>query len=215
MLPAFQTPRLTLRQIVAHLDRHALIVILGMIVGLSAVLYGGWQLQDLGAVSEVPLAACNTEESVSASPSIVVVEVAGAVQKPGIYSLTSDQRTADALTAAGGLSSEAHSEYVAKQLSLAGKLQDGSTIYIPFAEEELGTVDASLASAVSADSTASSDHISINTASASQLQELEGIGEKRAADIIAARPYQSLTELVSKGVLSEGQYETVEKAISL
>jgi DNA uptake protein ComE-like DNA-binding protein len=57
--------------------------------------------------------------------------------------------------------------------------------------------------------------ISINTASTQELESLPGIGKKRAASIIAQRPYQQLEELLTKKVLSEGVFNNLQGLISL
>ena len=56
---------------------------------------------------------------------------------------------------------------------------------------------------------------SINTSSAAQLAKtLPGIGEVRSKAIVAGRPYAAPTDLVSKGVLTQGQYDAIAGLIS-
>ena len=57
--------------------------------------------------------------------------------------------------------------------------------------------------------------ININSASASELDSLPGIGDKRAAAIIKGRPYKTTDELVSKKVLSQGVYNKIKTHITL
>lgn len=57
--------------------------------------------------------------------------------------------------------------------------------------------------------------ISINNATASELDALPGIGDKRAAAIIKGRPYKSTDELVSKKVLTHGIYNKIKDHITL
>ena len=57
--------------------------------------------------------------------------------------------------------------------------------------------------------------ISINTADNKSLETLPGIGEKRASDIIANRPYSRINELVTKKVLSQNQFEAIKDLISI
>lgn len=55
----------------------------------------------------------------------------------------------------------------------------------------------------------------INTSSASDLAKtLPGIGEVRSKAIVASRPYNAPAELVSKGVLTPGQFEAIAGLIS-
>jgi len=60
-----------------------------------------------------------------------------------------------------------------------------------------------------------STKISINSASATQLMELKGIGEKRAADIIAGRPYEKIDDLLVKGILTQSLFTSLENEMTL
>ena len=155
---------------------------------------------------------------------LIRVDIAGAVTNPGVYQLEIGSRNADLLEAAGGLSQEAAPNFLAKNFNLATELENGGKVYIPYAWEEEWQLVA-LASAqvksdggegdISSGAESESGLISVNQASASELEGLAGIGEKRAADIIAGRPYQNLTELTSKGVLSESLFDDLKEQLSL
>lgn len=135
----------------------------------------------------------------------IVVDVGGAVERPGVYQLAADARVNDALTAAGGLSGMADRDWVARYLNLAQVVADGAKIYIP----EIG----STGSVGSTSST--SNPININTAGAGELEGLWGIGVKRAADIIANRPYTKTEELVTKAGVPQNVYEKIKEQISV
>ena len=53
-------------------------------------------------------------------------------------------------------------------------------------------------------------HLDINTASAAELDKIKYVGAKRAAKIIAGRPWKSTDELVTKGVLPRAYYEKIK-----
>jgi DNA uptake protein ComE-like DNA-binding protein len=57
--------------------------------------------------------------------------------------------------------------------------------------------------------------ISINNAEGKSLETLPGIGEKRASDIIANRPYSSINELLSKEVLSQTLFDSIKELITI
>jgi len=63
--------------------------------------------------------------------------------------------------------------------------------------------------------TGESKKVSINTASSTQLMELKGIGEKRAEDIIAGRPYEKIDDLVVKGILTQSLFTSLEGSLQL
>jgi DNA uptake protein ComE-like DNA-binding protein len=56
--------------------------------------------------------------------------------------------------------------------------------------------------------------VNLNTASESDLAALPGISERDARKIIANRPYGDRHELVSKGVLSEDQYQNIHDSVT-
>ena len=143
----------------------------------------------------------------------IAVDVEGAVQNPGVYKLRADARVQDALIAAGGLSSSADREKVAKTLNLAAKVTDGGKIYIPFTGELSSSgVAAPESSTLGADTSAA---ININTASLKDLDSLPGIGEVTAQKIISNRPFGSLDELLSKKLVSKKVFESIKDRISV
>lgn len=142
----------------------------------------------------------------------IQVEVAGAVKKPGIYALRTGQRHAEAIALAGGFSSDADQKYLAQQYNLATTLSDGEKIYIPFTAEESSQAGGEENASPEVSAT---NCTSINQASQSQLEELNGIGSKRASDIIAGRPYGKLEDLTEKEILSESLFNDIASAICL
>lgn len=120
---------------------------------------------------------------------VVVVDIKGAVNHPGIYHLKSDDRINDAVKKAGGLTAEADEN----QLNLAQKVQDQDLIYVPIKGETPQTPSATTSGA---ESTAK---INLNTATVTDLQQLDGIGLKKAEKIINYRenqgPFQSAADL--------------------
>ena len=101
------------------------------------------------------------------------VHVCGQVRRPGVYELDAESRLIDAVMAAGGFAEGADEDY----LNLAGRIADGMKIYVPAPGENLPEEEAP----------ADDGKININTAGPEQLQELPGIGPKRAEDIISYR----------------------------
>jgi len=136
----------------------------------------------------------------------IVVDVGGAVLKPGLYKLSGEARVADAVTAAGGLSSNADS----KQVNLAAKVSDGQKVYVPdkfqIANSKSQTGEVAGAN--------TSELISINLATAAELDTLPGIGPVTASKIISLRPYSSIDELLSKKAVSSSVFEKIKDKIT-
>lgn len=145
-------------------------------------------------------------------PRQVTVEIAGAVEKPGVYQLLASERVERLLIEAGGLSAEADREWVEKNLNRAAKLVDGQKIYVP----RIGEVGSGGYGGVGGGKIAGSSLalVNLNTASASELESLWGIGEARAKAIIDNRPYASSQELLSKKVVPQNVYDKIKNEIT-
>ena len=117
----------------------------------------------------------------------LVVDVVGAVRRPGLHRLVAGARVAAALAAAGGATARADVAAV----NLAAPLADGEQIVVP--------VRGAGAAAAAAGGGATSAPVDLNSANAEQLDALPGIGPSTAAKIIAYRQehgaFHSLAEL--------------------
>lgn len=154
----------------------------------------------------------------------VVVYVTGAVQTPGVYTLESSQRISDAVAFAGGFAPEAASAVV----NLAQNLEDGMQIHIPFlsevSENAPGTYSTSIQSPQSPQSNAGATDrasvlININTADASALQTLDGVGPATAQRIIDYRtvqgPFKTKEDLMNVSGIGEKKYAALEASITV
>jgi len=157
-------------------------VALGVGSSLAAIVVVWWLLQPPRATTESMLPVAVTDGvSVSVdrtAPSTVaaslVVHVAGAVVEPGVLTLPEGSRVVDAVQAAGGATPDAAPD----QLNLAAAVRDGQRIYVPRVGEQVPSEEPSGISAGPVD---------LNTASASDLDELPGIGPSLAAAIVSHR----------------------------
>jgi competence protein ComEA len=113
--------------------------------------------------------------SVSGQAGDLVVDVTGAVQRPGVYRMPAGSRVNDAVTRAGGAEPQAQLEAV----NLAARLADGQQIVVP----ERAPGGASGLSAAAAED----GPISLGTATVEQLEEIDGIGPVTAEDIVKFR----------------------------
>ncbi len=60
---------------------------------------------------------------------------------------------------------------------------------------------------------ASGTLVDLNTANATSLEKLKGVGPARAADIIRNRPYGSKDELVTKNILTQAIYDEIKDQV--
>lgn len=142
----------------------------------------------------------------------VMVDVGGAVLKPGIYEFSSDNRINDALIAAGGLAEAANRDWVSQNLNLAAKLTDGGKIYIPFQDETNTNKDSPRSNL---QGLSLKDQVNINTASLAELDTLWGIGPVTAQKIIDSRPYAKIEDLLEKKIVKTNVYEAIKDKITV
>src|SRR5262245_59520811 len=127
-----------------------------------------------------PIAAISTPAAPRAER--VVVDVAGAVKRPGVYRLTTTDRVEDALRRAGGPTRRAD----LSQLNRAAKLEDGRQILVP--ARGRAAVAAPAGAAPAAGSAApDAAPIDLNTATLEQLDTLDGVGPSTAQKILEHR----------------------------
>lgn len=142
----------------------------------------------------------------------ILVDVEGAVVKPGVYKLPQNSRIQDAFVAAGGLDASADRKHIAKNFNLAIKLTDGAKIYVPFVGE---AVSGGQVLNASSEGIIVGNLININTSSQSQLEALPGIGPVTAGKIIAERPYGSIQELLDKKIVGSKVFGQIKDKISV
>ncbi|MCL5435293.1 MAG: ComEA family DNA-binding protein [Patescibacteria group bacterium] len=160
--------------------------------------------------------AKSASDSAQTNTQNIVVDVEGAVVKPGIYSLALGSRVQEALVLALGLSQTADRNWVEKNLNLAAKLTDGAKIYIPrLGEVQNNTANFVQGASSGTDTITSSALINVNTASGAELDTLPGIGAATAQKIINNRPYASVEELLSKKAVNSKVFSQIKDKVSV
>jgi competence protein ComEA len=112
--------------------------------------------------------------SVEEGGSDLVVDVTGAVQKPGVYRMPAGSRVNDAVKRAGGETGKAALE----SINLAARLADGQQVVVP--EDGPGSAPAAVGEN-------EDGPISLSTATAAELDTIDGIGPVTAEGIIEFR----------------------------
>jgi competence protein ComEA len=172
------------------------LLIVGMLVA------GGWWLgrPDSAPVVDdrIPVVALETPPTAAAEPTVVLVHVAGAVLRPGVYQVTDGSRVLDAIEAAGGPTPEADID----QLNLAAEVPDGVQIRVPVIGETVVAAPGLLGGPVD-----------INRADSVGLERLPGVGPATAAAIVAHRdefgPFASVDDLLLVPGIGPAKLETL------
>jgi competence protein ComEA len=146
----------------------------------------------------------------------LIVDVQGAVLRPGLQRLPEGARVGDAIAAAGGYGPQLDIRAAAERLNLAERLSDGAKIYVPTRGDPTPPAAAPLTPAGGAPS-ATTGLIDVNTAGQAQLETLPGIGPVTAGKIIAAReeqPFASVDELLGRKVVGPATFEKIKPLIT-
>jgi competence protein ComEA len=192
------------------------IAVAALSLAVVAVGLGAWLL----VVGTVPVPVADelidpfgsAAESVPAAENgTIVVDVEGAVLRPGIIELRAGSRVADALDAAGGYAPEADLSAAAAQVNLAALVRDGQQIVVP-------AIGAPPASGGPGGAGTTGGLVDLNTAGADALDALPGIGPVTVQKILDARteqPFGSLEELVTRKVLTNAQLDKIRDLVTV
>lgn len=148
---------------------------------------------------------------------LVIVDVKGAVKRPGVYEAFQGDRVVDLLKKAGGINEQGEESGI----NLALKVTDEMVIYVPYkGEEKTKTSAQSLVEGGSVGNGGSNGGvIDLNKATAAELDELPGIGPTRAETIIEYRDsnggFSSKEDLKNISGIGEKTYEKLADLVTV
>ena len=186
--------------------------LIALAVGVLVV--GGllvWSRKPAAAIAPPATAPVPAAASPSApAPEELLVHVAGAVMRPGLYALPAGSRVADAIEAAGGATRRADLDL----LNLAEPLVDGNKVGVL----ERGAESPAPVS-VPAASGAPAGVVALNSADQAALETIPGIGPVTAAAILAYRdeagPFSSVAQLLEIDGIGPATLESLRPYVTL
>jgi competence protein ComEA len=189
-------------------------------VAAFVVVFGGVRLLERaraapsGGSARVAVDAAETPASPSpgagsgaGSAARLYVDVAGEVRRPGLYRVARGSRVAVAVQMAGGFTRRAETT----QVNLAAPLQDGQQVIVP---PNGGGAAAAGPVGLGA---AGKRPVSLSTASADELDSLDGIGPTLAQRIVEYRQahggFHSIDELRQVDGIGDKRFQQLKKAL--
>lgn len=144
----------------------------------------------------------------------VVVQIAGAVARPGVYELAGGSRVVDLVDAAGGALRDADPQAMA----LASVLVDGQRVVVPRIGEVLAPADLGATGSASG-AAVPAGPINLNTASSEDLDALPGVGPAIAAAIVAHRddegPFRTVSDLLDVPGIGPAKLAAIEDLVTV
>jgi len=169
-------------------------------IGLGVV---GFRLLRSPPPAELSLPRATPPAEVSPTTAVqgpVVVYVAGAVVRPGVYPVGTGARVADAVGAAGGTTPDADLD----PLNLAARLSDGDRVFVPHRGQAPPPP---------------SGPVTLNTATADQLEALSGVGPATAHAIITWREqhgrFRSVQDLLQVRGIGPAKLESLRDQVTV
>jgi competence protein ComEA len=177
-----------------------------LVLLLPVVAVGGMGIAFVArAHDDPPVVEALSEPSAAPTAQVIIVDVAGAIARPGVVRLPAGSRVLDALLAAGGMTGDAD----LSALNKAAPLRDGMRIYVPRPGEAVPA---------GAIGSAAETKVNLNNATANELDALPGVGPATAAAIVRARtvkPFVTVDELQTRGLVSPRVFADLRELVSV
>jgi competence protein ComEA len=183
-------------------------VVAALLIGGAVVFTARPQAATPAAVASTPAPPVETEEpATTTTASALVVDVVGAVVRPGLLRVPPGSRVADAIAAAGGPTPDAD----LVQVNQARALADGEQVRVPRRGEVLPTTAAPKPGAGKAARTVPAQPLDLNSATADELDALPGVGPATASAIVEWRTknrrFRSVEDLLEVPGIGEAKLE--------
>lgn len=212
------------------IDRKSLYVLV-IIIGISIGIYMFFTKEN-DNIEEILIENTQEETKITDSEEItknnnIVVYITGCIKSPGVYEMQEENRIADLIEKAGGVTEEADPN----NINLAYKLEDEMKIYVPSKketenkleekvdEEYISRENSNLKTTENNKVSNKSQKININTASQTELETLPGIGPSTALKVIEYRKengrFKNIEDIKNIKGIGESKFNNIKELIKV
>lgn len=154
----------------------------------------------------------------AAGTDVLVVEIAGAVVRPGVFRMAVGSRVGDLIDAAGGYGPRLDAARANRELNLAARLADGDRVTVPSRDEAASSTSVVAGGGSAPGGGPASTLIDLNRATAGELEALPGIGPVTAAKIVTSReeaPFNTVDDLRTRKLVGAKTFDTLKDLVAV
>lgn len=180
--------------------------------GGTVVVDGGAPLGSVGAVG-----GTQGWDATTTGPDLVV-EIVGAVDRPGVFRMAPGSRVGDLVNAAGGYGARVDTKRASRELNLAAPLHDGDQIRVPSRDDEETGMPVTTSGGETGSGQGGTGPLDLNRATVAELEALPGIGPVTAGKILSSReeqPFATVNDLRTRKLLGEKTFEKLKDLVTV